>query len=92
MRWRKGLSGTSTWERLELLRVEEIARERAFGEAYQERLDLHNSVLSDARDLRVRSVRVSWRRACNRIYICCSVSLGMSHPLRKYYYRTMTLK
>ena len=68
-RWRKGLSGATSRERLVLLQAEAIARERAFGEWYSARCEEFDSILVDATDLDVRSVRLEWARCDGHLLI-----------------------
>src|SRR5215213_6152939 len=86
-RWRQGLSQANTRERLALLAAEQNARERAFGEAYQERCDLLGSPLVDSLDLAVRSVTLRWCRYNGHLLAILRVHYRSAGRVRVYRWR-----
>lgn len=87
VRWRKGLSGASGPERLVILQAERIARERAFGEWYQERCDEVGSILCDAHDLAVRSVSVEWARCGGSLLLVLTCHNRSAGRVRRFLWR-----
>jgi hypothetical protein len=73
MHWAKGVGRCTTPERIVLFKAENYARERAYGEAYQELLDEHDALLVDAPGLSIRSVVVRWLRHNRLFWIRVSV-------------------
>jgi hypothetical protein len=86
-KWRVGLSGASQLERLTLIEAEWAARERAFGEAYQERCEALGSLLCDAVDLAVRGVRTEWCRYEGNLLIRITVYHRSAGRVRTFYWR-----
>ena len=86
-RWRKGLSGATGKERLVLLQAEQVARERAFGEAYQERCEATGSILCDAHDLAIRSTTVEWTRTGGHLLVILRVHHRSAGRVRTFRWR-----
>ena len=87
LRWRKGLSSASGPERLVILQAEQIARERAFGEWYQERCTEMDSILVDAHDLAVRSVSVEWTRSGGHLLLILACHSRSARRVRTFRWR-----
>jgi hypothetical protein len=75
LRWRQGLSASSTAERLCLMYAEQRAISEAAQLAYQERLNNQGSVLVDALDLEPTSCSVKWARKAKHLYVHCTVRI-----------------
>lgn len=87
MKWRTGFARATGPERMVLLQAEQVARERAFGEWYQERCEAVGSVLVDAHDLAPRSVRVEWCRSKGYLLIRLTVYNRSARGVRHYHWR-----
>ena len=70
-----------------LLQAEQIARERAFAEWYEERCDAHNSILVDATDLDVRSVAIEWARCRAHLLIILNAYSRSGQRVRTFRWR-----
>lgn len=85
--WRKGLSKATNRERLVLIEAEQRARERAFADAYNDRLTETNSLLCDANDLAVRSSTVEWARHKRCLYLRITVYHRSTGRIRAFNWR-----
>ena len=85
--WKVGLSRASQYERMVLIDAEWAARERAFGEAYQERCDELGSLLCDATDLAVRGVRTEWCRHKGYLLLRITVYHRSAGRVRTFHWR-----
>jgi hypothetical protein len=73
LRFRNGLSGTTTSERLALIYLEQWCRVQAIQLAYLSRLDASGTYIVDADDLQVTSSSVRWARRKGLLYVICKV-------------------
>jgi hypothetical protein len=76
LRFRNGLSGCKTSERLALIFVEQWCRVQAVQLAYLTRLDASGTVLVDAADLDVFSSSLRWARRKGLLYVICKVQVS----------------
>jgi len=87
LRWHKGLSGLDNRERLVVLHAEHEAKQRAIASWYEERLVLTGSILCDALDLDVSSVRIQWARKRGYLYIGLVCENHRANRVRIYRWR-----
>ena len=85
--WHTGVSGLSNKERLVALHCEHEARQRAIQSWYEERLLLTDSVLCDACDLDVSSVRIQWSRKRGYLYLVMVCENHRANRVRHYRWR-----
>jgi hypothetical protein len=75
LRFRKGLSGTSTSERLCILYAEVRGISEAVQRAYLARLEESGSIICDAQDLEPRGCAVKWARKSGHLYVSMRVNM-----------------
>lgn len=91
-KWRVGLLRADTRERMWLLNAERRAKEMAFGEAYNEKCAANDSLLVDAHDLDIRSVRTEWTRYERRVLAIITVHYRSAGRVRTYRWRSPVLR
>jgi hypothetical protein len=73
LRFRNGLSGTTSRERLALLYVEHECIQHSIQKLYEDRLETSEAILCDARDLEPTSCKLQWARHKGLLFVLCEV-------------------